>query len=80
MEQGSLALGYADPKAAVKIDGQALRLSGNGVFAFGFAFDQTKPSLVEVTWSDGTVESQSYTPTLRQYDVRRVSTACRRTP
>lgn len=72
MEQGSLALGYADPKAAVKIDGQALRLSGNGVFAFGFAFDQTKPSLVEVTWSDGTVESQSYTPTLRQYDIQHV--------
>ena len=72
MEQGSLALGYADPKATVKIDGQALRLSGNGVFAFGFAFDQTKPSLVEVTWSDGTVESQSYTPTLRQYDIQHV--------
>lgn len=72
MEQGSLALGYADPKATVKIDGQALRLSRDGVFAFGFAFDQTKPSLVEVTWGDGTVESQSYTPTLRQYDIQHV--------
>jgi len=73
MEQGSLALGYADPKAIVKIDGQAVRLSPDGVFAFGFAFDQTKPSLVEVTWSDGTVENQSYTPTVRQYEIQRVN-------
>ena len=72
MEQGSLALGYADPKAAVKIDGQVVRLSPDGVFAFGFAFDQTKPSLVEVTWSDGAVESRSYTPTVRQYDIQHV--------
>jgi len=73
MEQGSLALGYADPKATVKIDGQAVRLSPDGVFAFGFAFDQTRPSLVEVSWSDGTVESQSYTPTVRQYEIQRVN-------
>jgi murein DD-endopeptidase MepM/ murein hydrolase activator NlpD len=73
MEQGSLALGYADPKATVKIDGQVVRLSPEGVFAFGFAYDQTKPSLVEVAWSDGTVESQSYTPTVRQYEIQRVN-------
>lgn len=73
MEQGSLALGYADPRATVKIDGQAVRLSPDGVFAFGFAFDQIKPSLVEVTWSDGAVESQSYTPTVRQYEIQRVN-------
>lgn len=72
MEQGSLALGYANPKATVKIDGQAVRLSPDGVFAFGFAFDQTKPSLVEVTWSDGMIENQSYTPTVRQYEIQRV--------
>lgn len=73
MEQGSLALGYADPKATVKIDGQAVRLSPEGVFAFGFAFDQTKPSLIDVIWSDGTAESQSYTPTVRQYEIQRVN-------
>ena len=73
MEQGSLALGYDDPKATVKVDGQAVRLSPDGVFAFGFAFDQTRPSLVEVSWSDGTVESQSYTPTVRQYEIQRVN-------
>jgi len=73
MEQGSLALGYADPKATVTIDGQGVRLSPDGVFAFGFAFDQIKPSLVAVTWSDGTVETQSYLPTARQYDIQHVN-------
>jgi len=73
LEQGSLALGYAEPKAAVTVDGQAVRLSPDGVFAFGFAFDQTKPSLVAVTWSDGTAEAQSYVPALRQYEIQRVN-------
>jgi murein DD-endopeptidase MepM/ murein hydrolase activator NlpD len=72
MEQGSLALGYAEDGARVTVDGQAVRLSPGGVFAFGFAFDQTKPSLVAVTWRDGTTETQSYTPTVRQYEIQRV--------
>ncbi|MES2254926.1 MAG: M23 family metallopeptidase [Pseudomonadota bacterium] len=73
MEQGSLALGYVDPKASVTVDGQAVRLSPDGVFAFGFAFDQTKPSIVAVTWSDGTIETQSYSPTARQYDIQHIN-------
>ncbi len=73
MEQGSLALGYAEARAAVTVDGEKMRLSPDGVFAFGFAFDQVKPSLVAVTWSDGTVETQSFTPTVRQYDIQRVN-------
>ena len=44
MEQGSLALGYAEPGASVTVDGEKVRMSPQGVFAFGFAFDQTKPS------------------------------------
>lgn len=73
LEQGSLVLGYAEPKAVVTVDGQAVRLSSDGVFAFGFAFDQIKPSLVAVTWGDGTVEAQSFLPTLRQYEIQRVN-------
>lgn len=72
MEQGSLGLGYAEPKAGVTVDGQKVRLSPDGVFAFGFGFDQTKPSIVIVTWSDGRIETQSYTPALRQYEIQHV--------
>jgi murein DD-endopeptidase MepM/ murein hydrolase activator NlpD len=73
LEQGSLALGYAEKGASVAIDGAEIRLSRDGVFAFGFAFDQTKPSIVTVTWPDGATETQSYTPTARQYEIQRVN-------
>ena len=73
MEQGSLALGYAEDGAKVTVDGQVVRLSPGGVFAFGFAFDQTKPSLVAVTWPGGTTETQSYTPAVRQYEIQHVN-------
>ena len=36
MEQGSLALGYAEPGASATVDGEKLRMSPEGVFAFGF--------------------------------------------
>lgn len=73
MEQGSLALGYAEAGASVTVDGQKLRLSPEGVFAFGFAFDQTKPCTIDVTWKDGSSETGSYTPKTRQYEIERVN-------
>lgn len=73
MEQGSLALGYAAKGASVTVDGEKVRLSPQGVFAFGFGFDQTRPSMVAVTWADGTTETRSYTPTVRQYEIQRVN-------
>jgi murein DD-endopeptidase MepM/ murein hydrolase activator NlpD len=73
MEQGSLALGYAEKGAGVTIDGEKIRLSPEGVFAFGFAFDQTRASVVAVTWPDGATETQSYMPTVRQYEIQRVN-------
>ena len=73
MEQGSLALGTAEPGAKVSVDGQKVRLSPDGVFAFGFAYDQTKPSLITITWRDGAVEISLYTPSTRQYEIQRVN-------
>jgi murein DD-endopeptidase MepM/ murein hydrolase activator NlpD len=73
MEQGSLALGYAEAGATVTVDGQKVRLSPDGIFAFGFGYDQTKPSIVAVTWRDGMVETQSYMPTARQYEIQHVN-------
>ncbi len=73
MEQGSLALGTARPDAQVSVDGKPVRLTPKGAFAFGFAYDQTKPSLVAVTWGDGTSESRSLTPKVRQYEIQRVN-------
>ena len=32
-----------------------------------------EPSVVAVTWSDGTVETQSFTPSVRQYEIQHVN-------
>jgi murein DD-endopeptidase MepM/ murein hydrolase activator NlpD len=73
MEQGSLALGYAEAGASVTVDGEKVRLSPDGVFAFGFAYDQSKPSSIAITWKDGSSETGSYTPKTRQYEIERVN-------
>jgi hypothetical protein len=73
MEQGSLALGSAPPGSLAALDGRPLRVTGDGRFAFGFAPDQTTASLVTVRYPGGGGDSRSYTPTLRQYEIQRVS-------
>ena len=72
MEQGSLALGTAPPGSLAALDGRPLSVTRKGQFVFGFASDQTKPSLVTVRYPDGGGDSRSYTPTPRQYDIQRV--------
>jgi murein DD-endopeptidase MepM/ murein hydrolase activator NlpD len=73
LEQGSLVLGSAPPGSLVALDGRPLRVSADGRFAFGFAPDQTTPSLVAVRYPDGGGDSRSYTPTVRQYEIQRVN-------
>lgn len=73
MEQGSLALGQAAADAHVTVDGKSVRLTPKGAFAFGFAYEQTKPSVVAVTWSDGTKENRSFIPKKRHYRIQRVN-------
>ena len=72
MEQGSLALGEAPPGSLVALDGRPLHVTPQGRFTFGFAYDQTSPSLVTVRYPDGRGDSRSFTPALRQYDIQRV--------
>ena len=73
MEQGSLALGQAPPGSRAALDGRPLAVTSDGRFAFGFAYDQTKPSLVTVRYPDGGGDSRSYTPAPRQYDIQHVN-------
>jgi murein DD-endopeptidase MepM/ murein hydrolase activator NlpD len=72
MTQGSLALGSAPPGSLVALDGRPLRVTADGRFAFGFAPDQTKPSLVTVRYPDSGGDSRSFTPTPRQYEEQKV--------
>jgi murein DD-endopeptidase MepM/ murein hydrolase activator NlpD len=73
LEQGSLVLGNAPPGSLVSLDGRPLRISADGHFTFGFAPDQTAPSLVTVRYPDGGGDSRSYTPIVRQYEIQRVN-------
>jgi len=73
MEQGSLALGRAAPGAAVKIDGRAVRVTPEGAFAFGFEYDQTKPTTVSAVFPDGSTESREVAPTTRQYEIQHIN-------
>jgi murein DD-endopeptidase MepM/ murein hydrolase activator NlpD len=73
MEQGSLALGSAPPGSSVALDGRPLAVTADGRFAFGFDYNQTRASLVTVRYPDGGGDSQSFTPTVRQYETQRVN-------
>ena len=73
LAQGSLALGSAPPGSLVALDGRPLRVTTDGRFSFGFAPDQTRPSLVTVRYPDGGGDSRSFTPTARQYETENVN-------
>jgi murein DD-endopeptidase MepM/ murein hydrolase activator NlpD len=73
MEQGSLVIGRTEEGAKLTIDGVPLRVSPQGIFAFGFTYDQTKPSVVVANYADGTAETLPVTPKMRQYNVQSIT-------
>jgi murein DD-endopeptidase MepM/ murein hydrolase activator NlpD len=73
MEQGSLVVGKVDSGARIAIDANPLRVSPQGLFAFGFDFNQTKPTAIVARFADGTTETKSVTPTLRNYEIQRIN-------
>jgi len=73
LQQGSLVLGKLEPGASVKVDGAALRVSPDGRFAFGFEYDQTKPSTVAATFADGSSQTRDIVPAARQYEIQKIN-------
>jgi murein DD-endopeptidase MepM/ murein hydrolase activator NlpD len=73
MEQGSLVIGKVSSGASAKADGRVLSVTPDGAFAFGFEYDQTKPTTVFVSFADGTIESREVTPAARQYEIQRIN-------
>ena len=63
------------PKRArsVTVDGKPVAVSPQGLFAFGFDYDQTKPADCRARFADGTTETQPVTPTVRIYEIQRVN-------
>jgi len=73
LEQGSLVVGKAEPGARVAIDGASVHISPAGEFAFGFNYDQTKATQVDVHFPDGSRETHDVLPVVRQYEVQRIT-------
>jgi murein DD-endopeptidase MepM/ murein hydrolase activator NlpD len=73
LDQGSLVIGRTEAGASVTVNGVPVRVSPQGLFAFGFEFDQTKPTKVVARYADRTIETQSVTPKVRLYEIQRVN-------
>lgn len=73
LEQGSLAIGKTDAGASVTVDNVPVRVSPQGLFAFGFEYNQTKPTKVVAHFADGTSETQAVTPKVRMYEIQRIA-------
>jgi murein DD-endopeptidase MepM/ murein hydrolase activator NlpD len=73
LEQGSLVVGKTEAGTSVTVDNVPVRVSPQGLFAFGFEYNQTKPAKVSARFADGSTETQSITPKVRMYEIQRVS-------
>lgn len=73
LQQSGLVVGTAAGGAAVTVDGKAISVSPEGYFAFGLNYDQTKPSIVAVKFSDIESETHVITPVVRHYDIQKVN-------
>ncbi len=73
LKQGGLVVGKTEANAKVSVDGNSVRVSPEGLFAFGLAFDQKTPSHISVLFSDGSIESHDVAPVVRQYEVQIVN-------
>ena len=73
MEQGSLCIGKTEAGARITIDAIPIRVSPQGLFAFGFNYNQTKPTAIVATFADGTSETKNAQPTMRNYEIQRIN-------
>jgi murein DD-endopeptidase MepM/ murein hydrolase activator NlpD len=72
LEQGSLVVGTAKG-AAVAVNGLPARVSPEGIFAFGFSYDQTKSNSIVAKFQDGKSEMREIVPVVRKYDIQTIS-------
>ena len=73
IRQGELIVGKAAPGAAIRFDEKRIPLSQDGTFAFGLPYDQKKTSILDVRYADGSTERREITPSLREYEIQRLS-------
>jgi len=70
--QGALVIGETVPSARVTLDGRALMVSSQGVFAFGFGRDHGPIAKLEVQFPDGRRETRTLSVAPRNYNIQRI--------
>lgn len=70
--QGGLVQGHTDPDAIVKVNGEPVRLSPDGIFLVGFDRDSPPEVELEVVRRDGKNEKRVLHVERRQYRIQRV--------
>lgn len=73
LKQGGLVIGKAAPATQVTVNGAPVLVSADGLFAFGFEYDQKNPTAVVARFADGATETRELTPEPRTYEVQRIN-------
>jgi murein DD-endopeptidase MepM/ murein hydrolase activator NlpD len=73
LEQGSLVICRAPPGSTAELNGNALNVSSDGVFTFGFEFEQTAPAKLGVAFPDGAIEMRDVVPVARHYEIQSIT-------
>lgn len=72
MVQGALVRGQTSAGAKVALNGEALPVSGDGRFVFGFDRDHKDPVTLSVALPDGTEIRRTLTPASREFEIQRI--------
>lgn len=70
--QGALIIGRTDPGATVKLDGNPVRVSKDGVFLLGFGRDAPTQAQLDAVFSDGSRIRRDLQVAQRTYNVQRI--------
>ena len=72
VSQGALVVGLAEPRSKITVAGRAVRVAGDGTFAFGVGRDEAGPVELRITWFDGAEESISIKVAPRDWPIERI--------
>ena len=72
MEQGALIIGKTEAKSTVTLNNKALPVSAHGDYVFAFSRDDNTEYTLKIVSSSGKVESKTFTPKKREYNISRV--------
>ncbi len=71
--QGALLVGQAAPGTRLALEGRTVRVSPDGLFAFGFGRDHGEGATLRVTHPGGGVEQRALLVRKREWDVQRIT-------